>query len=65
VNRHAFNPGVPVPYAVAIVELEEQSNLRMIANIVACPPEDVSVGMGVRVAFEQHDDMFVPVFERE
>jgi hypothetical protein len=63
VNRHAFHPSVPVPYVVAIVELAEQDDLRMITNLVGCRPEDVFIGMPVRVAFERQGDLHVPVFE--
>lgn len=63
VNRHAFNPTVPLPYVIAIVELDEQPDLRFTTNIVNCAPEAVSVGMPVRVLFEQHGEVFVPVFE--
>ncbi|MBL7501835.1 OB-fold domain-containing protein [Frankia sp. CNm7] len=64
VNHHAFQPAIPVPYVIAIVELAEQTDLRMATNIVGCPPDEVAVGMPVRVAFEQRGDMLVPVFER-
>jgi uncharacterized protein len=62
INRHAFHPAVPPPYIVAIVELVEQADLRMIANIVECPVDGVTVGMRVRVRFEPHGDVHVPVF---
>ena len=65
VNRHAFHPSVPVPYVVAIVELVEQPDLRLIANITGCRPEDVYIGMNVHVSFEEHGEIFVPVFEPE
>ncbi len=64
VNRHAFHPAVPVPYVVAIVELVEQSDLRLVTNIVDCPPEEVEIGMPVRVGFERQGDAFVPIFRR-
>lgn len=38
------------PYVIAIVELDEGP--RMTANILGCPPEDVRIGMPVRVSFE-------------
>ncbi len=38
-----------VPYVVAYVELEEGPQL--LTNIVGCAPEDVSIGMPVRVDF--------------
>jgi uncharacterized OB-fold protein len=63
VNHHPFNPAVPVPYVVAIVELEEQAGLRVVTNLVHCDVEDLAIGMPVRVAFEAHGDVFVPVFE--
>jgi uncharacterized protein len=63
VNRHPYNPAVPLPYVIAIVELDEQTDLRLMTNIVNCDPEDVLIGMPVRVVFEQHDDLFIPLFE--
>lgn len=62
VNRHQYHPEVPPPYVIAIVELDEQVDLRIPTNIVDCDPADVSIGDRVRVRFEQHDDVFVPTF---
>jgi len=31
-------------------------------NIVECPPDAVYVGMPVEVRFEQHDDVWIPLF---
>jgi uncharacterized OB-fold protein len=66
VNHHPFNPAVPLPYIVAIVELAEQPGLRLAANIVDCQPDSVSVGMPVQVRFERNDadsePVSVPVF---
>ena len=61
-NEHPYNPAVPVPYNISIVELADQEGLRFTTNVVNCPPEDVSIGMPVRVEFEQHNEVFVPVF---
>jgi uncharacterized OB-fold protein len=63
INRHPYNPAVPLPYVVALVELEEQADLRLMTNIVGCDPGDVEIGMAVRVRFEDRGDVFVPVFE--
>jgi uncharacterized protein len=41
--------GVPTPYVVGIVELPE--GIRMMTNIVDCSPDDVSIGMPVKVRF--------------
>jgi uncharacterized OB-fold protein len=61
-NAHPYNPAVPVPYDISIVELVEQEGLRFTTNVVDCPPGDVRIGMPVRVQFEQHGEVFVPVF---
>ncbi|WP_424065135.1 Zn-ribbon domain-containing OB-fold protein [Mycobacterium sp.] len=47
VNHHAFNPELPAPYVIALVELDEQSGLRVAANIVDCEPDSVACGMRV------------------
>lgn len=63
VNHHPFNPEVPVPYVIAIVELVEQEGLRFTTDIMNCPIESVDIDMPVRVMFEQQGDVFVPLFE--
>ena len=66
VNYQPFNPAVPVPYVIAIVELEEQADLRIASNIVDCEPDSVHVGLPVEVRFERQDvdeeNRYVPVF---
>jgi uncharacterized OB-fold protein len=47
VNYHPYNPEIPVPYVIAIIELAEQSGLRLAANIVDCEPDSVTCGMPV------------------
>jgi uncharacterized protein len=50
------------PYAVALVDLTE--GVRMLTNVVGCPPDDVRVGMPVRVTWEALDDgRHLPLFE--
>jgi uncharacterized OB-fold protein len=66
VNHHPFNPTVPLPYVIAIVQLEEQDDLRIAANIVDCEPDSVHIGMPVQVAFEHQgcgdEAVYAPVF---
>jgi uncharacterized OB-fold protein len=66
VNYQPFNPEVPVPYVIAIVELDEQQDLRIASNIVDCEPDSVYIGLEVEVRFEPHgvdsEKVFVPVF---
>ncbi|OBI77880.1 Zn-ribbon domain-containing OB-fold protein [Mycobacterium asiaticum] len=49
VNHHPYNPEVPTPYVIALVELSEQDGLRIAANIVDCEPDSVTCGMPVAI----------------
>jgi uncharacterized protein len=45
-----------VPYAIALVELDEQEGLRMLANLPGVPLDVIAVGMAVEVVFEPLPD---------
>ena len=62
INHHSWD-GSTEPYAIAIVTFPEQADLRLMTNVVGCPPEDVHIGMPVQVTFEQHDLVWFPLFE--
>lgn len=60
VYRKTYHPGMPAPYVVALVELEEGP--RLISNVVGCAPEDVAIDMPVEVRFETAGDFVLPRF---
>lgn len=62
VNHQPWYPGLDPPYVVAIVELVEQPGLRITSNIVDAGIAEVSIGMDLRVCFEQYDDVWLPFF---
>lgn len=62
VNHHSWDGGTE-PYAIGLVELAEQPGLRLTTNIVGCPPDEVRIAMAVRVTFEQHGIVFIPLSE--
>src|SRR5437763_5858479 len=63
VNEQNWNPTMPAPYVIALIELEAQQGLRLMTNLVNCEPSVVSIGMPVQVVFEQHDEVWIPLFE--
>ena len=63
VNHQQWNPTVPVPYVIALVEIDEQPSVRLMTNIVGCEPDEVRIGMRVRVTFAEREDVFLPLFE--
>lgn len=60
VNHHGFNPAIPTPYVIAIIELAEQEDLRLAANIVDCDPDSVTCGMPVQARTDDGVTVFVP-----
>ena len=67
VNHHPWLPGFETPYVVAIVEMPEQTGLRLTTNLVNCPIEEIRGGMTLRVVFRHHEDpkgdVWLPLFE--
>jgi uncharacterized OB-fold protein len=62
VNHQPWDGGTG-PYVIVLVALPEQRGLRLTSNLVNCPPDDVHIGMPVRVTFERHDAVWFPLFE--
>jgi uncharacterized OB-fold protein len=42
-----------MPYVLAVVELDEQKNLKLVTNIVDCAEEDLRIDMPVEVVFRE------------
>jgi uncharacterized OB-fold protein len=60
--HHPQHPAFDYPVVAALVELTEGT--RLLTNLVRCPPDQIRIGMAVRVAFEPAEgDTAVPVFE--
>ncbi len=56
----AFSNGEP--YTVVLVDLDE--GVRMMSNVIGCPPESVTIGMAVTVTWEpMSDGRQLPLFE--
>lgn len=62
INHQPWIPGLDPPYVVAIVELPEQPGLRLTTSLVGIEPDAVTIGLPVRVTFEQYDDVWLPFF---
>ncbi len=60
-SYHPFFRGL-VPYAVGWIDLDEGP--RLLANIagVEDPTRDIEIGQRVRVTWEDHEDVSIPVF---
>lgn len=63
VNAHRWLPDFDPPYAIAVVALEEDPSVRLTTNVVGCDATEVRIGQVVTVRFEQHEDVWLPLFE--
>ncbi|GGJ57795.1 hypothetical protein GCM10011393_30030 [Sphingopyxis bauzanensis] len=62
INHQPWFPHVPVPYIVALVELDEKGPVRLLTNMFGESVDSIVPGLRVSVHFEQHGDIFVPLF---
>ncbi|NIR98522.1 MAG: DNA-binding protein, partial [Gammaproteobacteria bacterium] len=65
VNYQAWMPDMEVPCVIARVALDDAPEVILTTNIVECDPESVRIGDRVRVTFEQHDEIFMPLFKKD
>lgn len=64
VVRQSYHPffRTRAPYAVAWVDLDE--GVRILSNVVGiADPGELSVGQRVRVVWEEHEELCIPLFE--
>jgi acetyl-CoA acetyltransferase/uncharacterized OB-fold protein len=63
VNQHQWLPGFEPPYVIGNVALAEDPTVHLTTNVVGCEPDEVRIGQEVTVRFEQHEDVWLPLFE--
>ncbi|MGH3968027.1 MAG: thiolase C-terminal domain-containing protein [Mycobacterium sp.] len=61
--NHRFSlPGLPAPYVVAQVAIDEDPRVRLTTNIVECDADQLELGQPVEVVFTQLEDVWLPLF---
>ncbi|MET0371421.1 MAG: OB-fold domain-containing protein [Sphingobium sp.] len=64
INHQPWLPNLPVPYALAVVELDGEPGVRVTAQLLEVEPDSVAIGQKVRVTFTQAEDVWIPEFRR-
>jgi uncharacterized OB-fold protein len=59
-HGNAGHLGLEVPYAVVLVTLDE--GVRMMGNLIACPPEQVKIGMRVQLEYRLVEGRTYPLY---
>lgn len=64
INYQAFLPGLETPFVIARVALDGAAGVYLTTNIIGSPVDAVDIGDKVKVKFEQHEDVYLPLFEK-
>ncbi len=63
VHRHPPVPGKELPIVIALIDLDE--GVRMVGEVRDVEPEEIEIGMRLRVDFDRvDDDLTLPVWRR-
>jgi acetyl-CoA acetyltransferase/uncharacterized OB-fold protein len=62
VNHRFSLPGLPAPYVVAQVAVDEDPRVRLTTNAVECEPDDLKLGLQMEVIFEEAGKIWLPLF---
>ncbi|MES0874305.1 Zn-ribbon domain-containing OB-fold protein [Sinimarinibacterium thermocellulolyticum] len=64
VNHQKFHPAFEVPYVIARIAIDGAPGVILTSNVIGCPVDSVDIGDRVQVKFEQHEDVWLPLFEK-
>jgi uncharacterized OB-fold protein len=62
VSHRVFVPGVNPPYAIVVVDIDEEPGVRIMSNLVNCHEDEIEIGMPVKAVFKDIDDKAALVF---
>ncbi|MEZ0366893.1 OB-fold domain-containing protein [Mycobacterium sp. pUA109] len=62
VNHRFSLPGLPAPYVVAQVAINEDPRVRLTTNVVDCDPDQLQLGQQLEVVFDHVEDVWLPLF---
>jgi len=67
VTHRAFVPGFSdeVPYIVALAEVDQAGNIKLLANLINCKPEEVRIGMPLKMVWQERtQEISMPQWEK-
>ena len=62
INHQKWLPDLVVPYALAVIDLDDQPGVRMTAQLRCDSFADIAINKPVIVGFEAREDIFMPFF---
>jgi uncharacterized OB-fold protein len=62
INFQQWTLTMQVPFVIGVVDLVEQTGLRLTTNIIETPVERIRIGMALEVVFLKRSDVWLPMF---
>jgi uncharacterized protein len=65
VNHQPWLPGMKVPFALAVVDVDGAPGVRVTAPVETADPGTVHIGQRMRIGFEQSGEVWLPLWVPE
>lgn len=62
VNHQPWLPDMKVPFAIAVVDLDDAPGVRVTAPVLTDDPDTVRIGQAMTIAFEASGDVWLPLW---
>ena len=62
VNHQPWYPGMAVPFALAVVDLDDAPGVRVTAEVIDTDPDTVQIGQRMEIAFRETGDVWLPLW---
>ena len=62
VNHQPWMPGMVVPFAIAVVDVDGAPGVRVTAPVTGCDAEAVAIGQRMQIAFEPSGEVWLPLW---
>ncbi len=63
VNHQPWLPDMKVPFAIAVVDLNDAPGVRVTAPVLTDDPDTVRIGQAMTIAFEASGDVWLPLWK--
>lgn len=64
INHQPWLPNMKVPFAIAVVDVDFATGVRVTAPVACDDPASVHIGQRVTIIFEQSGDVWLPLWQQ-
>jgi uncharacterized protein len=62
INHQQWLPDMAVPFAIAVVDVDEAPGVRVTTQVTGCDIAAVTIGQRMQISFEQSGDVWLPLW---